>query len=99
MRLIYDEPLSNFAFNFNLRHYTQAKPAALCVSPGGILVATNHSAKVGLDDWLEIVERCAKKAGRAVVSTEVIAPEADDDDYPTFEDGKRPLKVAAFTLE
>lgn len=45
------------------------------------------------------MERCAKKAGRAVVSTEVIAPEADDDDYPTFEDGKRPLKVAAFTLE
>ena len=34
-----------------------------------------------------------------MVSTEVIAPEADDDDYPTFEDGKRPLKVAAFTLE
>ena len=76
-----------------------AKPAALCVSPGGVLVATNHSAKVGMDDWLEIVERCATKAGCTVVSTEVISPDADDDDFPTFEDGQRPLKVAAFTIE
>jgi hypothetical protein len=29
----------------------------------------------------------------------VISPGVDDDDYPTFPDGKRPLKVAAFTLE
>ena len=63
-------------------------------------MATNHSSKVGLDDWLEIVERCAVKAGCAVTGVEVIAPEADDDDYPTFDDDdKRPLKVAAFTIE
>lgn len=79
-------------------------PPALCVTPGGVLVATNHSAKVGLDDWLETVEKCAKKAGCAVTATEVISPEADDDDYPTFDDGdggvkRRPLKVAAFTIE
>jgi len=29
----------------------------------------------------------------------VVAPEADDDDHPTMEDGKRPLKVAAFRLD
>jgi 23S rRNA (cytosine1962-C5)-methyltransferase len=76
-----------------------AKPAALCVSPGGVLVATNHSAKVGLDDWLEIVRKCATKAGCEVAGVEVIAPEADDDDHPAMEDGKRPLKVAAFYIE
>ena len=76
-----------------------AKPSALCVKPGGVLLATNHSAAVGLDDWLEIVSRCATKAGREVVSVDVIEPDgADDDDFPPLDDGKRPLKVAAFTL-
>ena len=63
------------------------------------MVATNHSAKVGLDDWLEIVRKCATKAGCEVAGVEVIAPEADDDDHPAMEDGKRPLKVAAFYIE
>ena len=76
-----------------------AKPAALCVSPGGVLLATNHSSAVGLDDWLELVERCCRKAGCDVAAVEVVAPEADDDDHPTMEDGKRPLKVAAFRLD
>ena len=63
-------------------------------------MATNHSAKVGLDDWLGIVERCATKAGCAVTSVEVISPDDDDDDYVVFDDEKkRPLKVAAFTIE
>ena len=76
-----------------------AKPSALCVKPGGVLLATNHSAAVGLDDWLEIVSRCASKAGREVVSVDVIEPDGvDDDDFPPLTDGKRPLKVAAFTL-
>jgi len=76
-----------------------AKPSALCVKPGGVLLATNHSAAVGLDDWLEIVSRCATKAGREVVSVDVIEPDGvDDDDFPPLDDGKRPLKVAAFTL-
>ena len=76
-----------------------AKPSALCVKPGGVLVATNHSAAVDIDDWLEIVSRCATKAGREVVSVDVIEPDgADDDDFPPLTDGKRPLKVAAFTL-
>jgi len=76
-----------------------AKPSALCVKPGGVLVATNHSAKVDLDDWLEVVSRCAVKAGREVLSVETIAPDGpDDDDFPALDDGRRPLKVAAFTL-
>lgn len=76
-----------------------AKPSALCVKPGGVLLATNHSAAVGLDDWLEIVSRCASKAGREVLSVDVIEPDGvDDDDFPPLDDGKRPLKVAAFTL-
>ena len=76
-----------------------AKPASLCVSPGGVLLATNHSSKVELDDWLEIVRRCVTKAGCEVKNVEVIAPDLDDDDHPALADGKRPLKVAAFTLE
>ena len=50
-------------------------------------------------DWLELVERCCRKAGCDVAAVEVVAPEADDDDHPTMEDGKRPLKVAAFRLD
>jgi hypothetical protein len=30
---------------------------------------------------------------------EIITPDDDDDDHPAMADGKRPLKVAAFTLE
>ena len=76
-----------------------AKPSALCVTPGGVLLATNHSHRVDLDDWLAIVEKCVKKAGCAVTRVEVVRPEPDDDDHPAMADGKRPLKVAAFTLE
>ena len=76
-----------------------AKPCGLCVTPGGVLLATNHSHRVDLDDWLEIVERCVEKAGCSVTRVEVVAPDPDDDDHPAMSDGKRPLKVAAFTLE
>jgi hypothetical protein len=77
----------------------QVTPWTGAIVRAGVLVATNHSNKVGLDDWMEIVERCAKKAGCTVTATEVISPGADDDDYPTFEDGKRPLKVGAVQAE
>ena len=76
-----------------------AKPCGLCVTPGGVLLATNHSHRVDLDDWLEIVEKCVTKAGCSVTRVEVVAPDPDDDDHPAMSDGKRPLKVAAFTLE
>jgi hypothetical protein len=34
-----------------------------------------------------------------LTNVEVVSPDADDDDHPAMSDGKRPLKVAAFTLE
>jgi 23S rRNA (cytosine1962-C5)-methyltransferase len=66
------------------------KPAVLSTRPGGHVLATNHSADVSLADWLERLRRCAAKAGRAIASMEVIAP---DEDFPSF-DGRPPLKVA-----
>jgi 23S rRNA (cytosine1962-C5)-methyltransferase len=76
-----------------------AKPSALCVTPGGVLLATNHSHRIDVDDWLELVEKCVTKAGCVLTNVEVVSPDADDDDHPAMSDGKRPLKVAAFTLE
>ena len=76
-----------------------AKPCALCVTPGGVLLATNHSHRIELDDWLELVEKCVQKAGCSLTNVEVVSPDPDDDDHPAMSDGKRPLKVAAFTLE
>lgn len=76
-----------------------AKPSALCVTPGGVLLATNHSHRIDVDDWLELVEKCVTKAGCVLSNVEVVSPDADDDDHPAMSDGKRPLKVAAFTLE
>jgi 23S rRNA (cytosine1962-C5)-methyltransferase len=76
-----------------------AKPCGLCVTPGGVLLATNHSHRIDVDDWLELVEKCVTKAGCVLTNVEVVSPDADDDDHPAMSDGKRPLKVAAFTLE
>jgi len=45
---------------------------------------------VALDDWLEILQRCAIKAGRPIQRVEVIKPE---EDFPS-PDGKPPLKIA-----
>lgn len=68
-----------------------AKPAILATAPGGgILLATNHSAAVELDEWTNALERCAEKAGRPLESLTVLEPEAD---FPSF-DGKHPLKMA-----
>ena len=68
------------------------KPAWLCLADDGALMATNHSARVSLDDWLEGCRRCAAKAGRPVRDVEVIPVDAD---FPSF-DGAPPLKVAVF---
>lgn len=68
------------------------KPAWLCLEEGGVLLATNHSPHVALDDWLASCRRCAEKAGRPVQDVEVIAVDAD---FPSF-DGAPPLKMAAF---
>jgi len=68
------------------------KPAWLCLNDGGALLATNHSAKVSLEDWLDACRRCAAKAGRPVRDIEVVPI---DPDFPSF-DGTPPLKVAVF---
>lgn len=68
------------------------KPAWLTLAPGGVLLATHHSAKVSLDDWVDQCRRCAEKAGRPVQHAEHIPVDAD---FPSF-DGAPPLKVVAF---
>ena len=75
-----------------------AKPSALCVTPGGVLLATNHSHRVDLDDWLAIVEKCVMKAGTRRDARRGLAAEPDDDEPGRWRT-KRPLKVAPFTLE
>jgi hypothetical protein len=50
----------------------------LALAPGGALLATNHAPSVQLEDWLELCERCAAKAGRPLACPpEVIEPDAD----------------------
>ncbi len=66
------------------------KPAVLATAKRGSLLATNHVAKVDLDDWLDVLRRCAAKAGRPIADIEVISP---DPDFPSPDD-KPPLKMA-----
>ncbi len=68
------------------------KPAWLCLREGGAVLATNHSPRVTLDDWLDSCRRCAAKAGRPVSDIEVVPLDAD---FPSFDDTP-PLKVAVF---
>lgn len=66
------------------------KPAVLCASEGGVVVATNNVASVERDVWLQQLQRCAAKAGRPLASVELLIPEAD---FPS-PDGNPPLKIA-----
>ncbi len=66
------------------------KPAWLSTAPGGAVLATNNVASVEGEDWLRSLTRCAEKAGRPVVSAELIVPDAD---FPS-PDGRPPLKLA-----
>ena len=66
------------------------KPALLATAPGGTIMATNHVSTVRLSDWLDVLRRCADKAGRPLKSVDVLAPE---DDFPS-PDGAHPLKIA-----
>lgn len=66
------------------------KPVLFATKPGGVLICTNHVPSVNLDDWLEILERCAKKAGAGIRVVTVIPPESD---FPS-PDLNHPLKVA-----
>jgi 23S rRNA (cytosine1962-C5)-methyltransferase len=66
------------------------KPAVLCCAPGGMVLATNHVSAVSLSEWLEILTRCAAKAGRPLKGMEVLSPEGD---FPSL-DGEHLLKMA-----
>ena len=66
------------------------KPALLATASGGALLVTNHVPSVAVEDWVDIVQRCAAKAGRPLRSLELLPPEAD---FPS-PDGRPPLKMA-----
>lgn len=66
------------------------KPALLATKPGGRVLATNHVASVPLDSWLDVLRRCAEKAGRPLRGIRTLEPDAD---FPSF-DGRPPLKIA-----
>lgn len=65
------------------------KPALLCTAEGGALICCNNVAKVTRAAWLDLLQRSARKAGRAIHAVEWIEPEAD---FPSH-DGETPLKM------
>ena len=74
-----------------IRDYpTLFKPALLATAKGGHLLATHHVASVAWEEWVEVMRRCATKAGRPLRSIERILP---DTDLPS-PDGQPPLKMA-----
>ena len=66
------------------------KPALLATAEGGEVLATNHAPEVARDSWFRVLERTARKYGRAVRDLEWLAPE---EDFPSFDEAP-PLKVA-----
>lgn len=70
------------------------KPSLLATHEGGTLICTNNVAKVDFEEWLDVVRRCADKAGRSVRDYEIITPEAD---FPS-PDGQFPLKILLLQL-
>ena len=70
------------------------KPCVLATRPGGTVLATNHVSTVGIEEWMEQLERCALKAGRPVSDMQVLPPEAD---FPS-PDGRHPLKMVLVSL-
>jgi 23S rRNA (cytosine1962-C5)-methyltransferase len=70
------------------------KPALAAVAEGGILYCTNNVARVDVEDWKELVLRCAAKSGRPVRQLDLLGPGKD---FPS-PDGRPPLKVARLEL-
>lgn len=66
------------------------KPALLCASEGGAVLATNHVAHVDEDEWVAGLRRSAEKAGRPLRDLTLVRPEAD---FPS-PDQRWPLKMA-----
>ncbi len=70
------------------------KPALLATRSGGRMLCTNNVAKVPVGEWLDILRRCAAKAGRPIRDLQLLQPEAD---FPSF-DGQHPLKMAVLEV-
>lgn len=66
------------------------KPALLCCSSGGTILATNNVGSVEREQFAEVLQRCAEKAGRPLRSLSWLVP---DEDFPSFDD-QPPLKIA-----
>lgn len=66
------------------------KPALLATRPGGRMLVANNVAAVDPEDWLDQLNRCARKHDRTFTEVEVLVPESD---FPSF-DGRPPLKLA-----
>ena len=66
------------------------KPCVLACRAGGTVLAVNHVHSVDVDEWVEKLERCAKKADKPLESVTILPPEVD---FPS-PDGKPPLKMA-----
>ena len=85
-----DPPLGQF--RPPLKYEDIFRPSVLATRPGGIILATNHdpNPEVKMDDWLAMLRRCAKDAGRPLADLRVLTPE---DDFPS-PDGKYQFRMA-----
>ncbi len=70
------------------------KPCLLASKENGRILCTNNVSKIDVDDWLDIIKRCAEKAGRPIKQLERLKPE---DDFPSH-DNRPPLKIAVLHL-
>ncbi len=66
------------------------KPCLWVTKPQGQIMAVNNSAQVTMQAWLQILERCAAKAGSPLKKITTISP---DPDFPSW-DQHHPLKIA-----
>ncbi|TVO64968.1 class I SAM-dependent rRNA methyltransferase [Denitromonas ohlonensis] len=73
--------VNDYSALFNLALRTTAE--------GGTLICCNNVAQVAREDWVDQLQRSAKKIGRPVHAVEWIEPESD---FPS-PDGNPPLKV------
>ncbi len=58
------------------------------------MICCNNAAQVAREEWIDHLERSARKAGRPIRGVEWIAPESD---FPSY-DGRPPLKMALLRL-
>lgn len=70
---------------------TVYRPAWACVKPGGVMVATNNSAKTDLSEFQGRLESMLAKQDSDQSACEVLSL-IPDSDFPTF-DNQAPLKV------